>query len=178
MKKKLWIPLLLLSVGIAVAAIGGFFEVVFNAVNQGGGEIKSADETKNIVYSLGGGAGYSKMEGGVYTLEGGFVPGAAPGKAPADNLTEAHAFPVPFRPDKGHTKITFTKLTDVSRIRVYTISGELVKTIDKTDITSDEYVWTPVVNDKGEELFSGVYIYYIDKDNNKMHRSGKLVIIK
>lgn len=177
MKKKIWIPIVILSAGIAIAAIGGLFEVVFNAVNSGGGEIESAD--KKIVYSLGSGSGYSKMEGGKYTLEGGFVPGASPGKAPADNLGEAHAFPVPFRPDKGHTKITFTKLTDVSRIRIYTISGELVKTIEKTDITSDEYVWTPVVNENNEELFSGVYIYYIDKEGDKKdHRSGKLVIIR
>lgn len=176
MKRKWLIFVICLFAGIAIAAIGGIFENVFNAVTSGGGEIKDSGENKKIVYSLGGGAGYSKMEGGNYTLYGGFVPGASPGKEPADNLDKAHAFPVPFRPDKGHTKITFTKLTDVSRIRIYTISGELVKTIEKTDTTTDEYVWTPVVNENNEELFSGVYVYYIDKDTER--RSGKLVIIK
>ncbi|MFH0948139.1 MAG: T9SS type A sorting domain-containing protein [Elusimicrobiota bacterium] len=162
--------------GIVFAAVGGFFETIYTTFSAGGGELQDSTGNQKIVYSVGGNVGHSTMEGGAYSLEGGFLPGSAPGRQPAEDLSESHAFPVPFRPDKRHTKITFTKLTNTARIRIYTISGELVTTLEKTDITTDEYLWEPVVNDNGEELFSGVYIYYVDKE--KDHKSGKIVIIR
>ena len=175
-KRKVLVFGFLLFAGITFAAIGGFFETIHTTFSNCGGEVQDATGNKKIAYSVGANVGNCEMEGGKYTLTGGFIPGAAPGRQPAENLSTAHAFPVPFRPDKGHAKITFTKLTNTARIRIYTISGELVATLEKTDISTDEYMWMPVVNDSGDELFSGVYIYYIDKERD--HKSGKLVIIR
>lgn len=108
---------------------------------------------------------------GVYTLMGGGFY----------DLSDAKAFPVPYKPNDGLPEtgdetngITFTGLSSEGEIKIYTITGELVKKL----IYKNEWTktWYPVENEKGEKVVSGVYIYYIK--NNKQHKSGKLVIIR
>ena len=72
--------------------------------------------------------------------------------------------------------ITFTNLTSKATIRVYTISGELVKTLDKNDGAND-LVWTPVANESGEGLASGVYLYCAESAGGPS-KAGKLMVIK
>jgi len=43
------------------------------------------------------------------------------------DLSKVYCYPNPFRPSKGHTRITFDCLTSDIRIRIYNIAGELVK---------------------------------------------------
>ena len=45
------------------------------------------------------------------------------------NLSAAYAYPVPFKPSNGDSQITFVNLAADSTIKIYTIMGELVKTI-------------------------------------------------
>ncbi|MBA7482290.1 hypothetical protein ES707_17776 [subsurface metagenome] len=108
---------------------------------------------------------------GVYTLMGGGFY----------DLSDAKAFPVPYKPNDGLPEtgdetngITFTGLSSEGEIKIYTITGELVKKL----IYKNEWTktWYPVENEKGEKVVSGVYIYYIE--NKKQHKSGKLVIIR
>lgn len=108
---------------------------------------------------------------GVYTLMGGGFY----------DLSDAKAFPVPYKPNDGLPEtgdetngITFTGLSPEGEIKIYTITGELVKKL----IYKNEWTktWYPVENEKGEKVVSGVYIYYIE--NKKQHKSGKLVIIR
>lgn len=121
-----------------------------------------------------GGPSASKMEGGGFAV----TPGVLPAQRMAqDDLSAAHVFPVPFIPSKGHTQITFTRLTAKVTIRVYTISGELVKTLTKDSGASDEISWFPVVNDRGQSVASGVYIYHLHSTDGKT-RLGKLMVIK
>jgi len=108
---------------------------------------------------------------GVYTLMGGSFY----------DLSDAHAYPVPYKPNDGLSTtgdetsgITFTNLSTEAEIKIYTISGELVKKLIHKDGWDEE--WYPVENEKGEKVVSGVYIYYIT--NQKQHKSGKLVIIR
>ena len=94
----------------------------------------------------------------------------------AANLNDAHPYPNPFKPNSvpGHTKITFTELTQKVRIRVFNIAGELV--YDTNEISTDgTYSWD-VVNQNRQPLASGVYIYLITDKNSK--KTGKLVIIR
>ncbi|MDI6642185.1 MAG: Ig-like domain-containing protein, partial [Elusimicrobiota bacterium] len=111
----------------------------------------------------------------VYTIMG----------SPDYDLSEAFAYPVPFEPnkypeyhqfnkDKG---ITFTGLSDECIIRIYTITGELVKTIvhDSNAENSIKEVWD-VCNESGEKVASEVYIYHIS--NEKQSKTGKLIIIR
>ena len=98
------------------------------------------------------------------------------------DLSEAHAYPVPWKPNDGKEDtgteekgITFTKLSTEGIIKIYTISGELVKEYEFKP--ADMYKWTwDVKTPNGEKVFSGVYIYYIK--NEKEHKTGKLIIIK
>ncbi|MFC1501227.1 T9SS type A sorting domain-containing protein [Elusimicrobiota bacterium] len=169
--------LFILTSALIGALVGGDYVIPFHEFNSASGELASENNDKTIHGSLGTAIANSGMSGGKYSIAVGFLSGASPGRAPSDNLNEAHAFPVPFRPSQGHTKITFTRLTSEARIRIYTISGKLVKTLEKTDTTTDEIDWYPVVNYAGENVVSGVYIFYVDESDG-MHRSGKLVIIK
>jgi len=102
---------------------------------------------------------------GVYTLMGGGFY----------DLDDAYAYPVPYKPNDGLSTtgdetsgITFTNLSTEAEIKIYTITGELVKKLIHKDGWNEE--WYPVENEKGEKVVSGVYIYYIG--NNKQHKSG------
>ena len=90
------------------------------------------------------------------------------------DLSGAHCYPVPFKPSAGHTKITFTALTSTARIRIYTISGELVRTLRKAG--ADDFIDWDVRNERGAEVDSGVYLYLIDGGGKP--KTGKLMVIR
>lgn len=122
------------------------------------------DKDKNI-------ASARVMGFGTYTLMGGGFY----------DLADAYAYPVPYKPNDGLSTtgdetsgITFINLSTEAEIKIYTITGELVKKLIHRNGWDEE--WYPVENEKGEKVVSGVYIYYIT--NNKQHKSGKLVIIR
>jgi len=92
----------------------------------------------------------------------------------ATDLSGAYAFPVPFIPSRGDTDITFTDISPLCTIKIYTLNGELVRTIEHTSgITSHSLKAT---NDRGDRLASGVYLYLIKNDKDK--KKGKLIIIR
>ncbi len=88
------------------------------------------------------------------------------------NLSGAYAYPVPFiaNSPENHTEIKFTGLSSQATIKVYTLSGELVQTIEEVD--GDGSNDTLDV----DKFSSGVYLYYIF--NAEKSKSGQLVIIK
>jgi hypothetical protein len=95
--------------------------------------------------------------------------------APALDLSEAYAYPVPYKPSVHLNGIRFTNLSSEATIKIYTVSGELVKTLHETD--GDGFLpWNPVDNDDGVPLASDVYIYLID--NKQQKKVGKLVIVR
>lgn len=93
---------------------------------------------------------------------------------PATDLSSAYAFPIPFKPPDGHTTITFTNLASLCTIRIYTINGELVKTIQETN--GDGQATWDGKTDFGGDAFSGVYLYLITSDSDK--KTGKLIIVR
>lgn len=90
------------------------------------------------------------------------------------NLSNAYAFPVPFKPSAGHTQITFTNLASECTIRIFTISGSLVTTILETD-GDGQHTWD-VANADGSPVVSGVYLYHIKSAGDA--KTGKIVIIR
>ena len=52
---------------------------------------------------------------------------------PAANLSSPKVFPNPFRPALGHTSITFSQMPANTRVRIYTILGELVRDLSTDD---------------------------------------------
>lgn len=99
----------------------------------------------------------------------------------AINLDNAIVYPNPYKPNSGlgHTEIYFDGLTSDVKIRIYTISGRLVKTIETA--TTGRYSWDGR-NEEGENVVSGVYIYIITSTIPSASGSnvakGKIAIIR
>ena len=123
-----------------------------------------------------GGPSYSAAApgGGVFALETGAAPAIVFYDSASPNLSSAHCYPVPFRPAAGHTKITFTGLTQSASIRVFTLSGRLVRSLEKAG-AGDTLDWD-VRNSAGENLASGVYIFVVKSPSQTA--SGKLMVIR
>jgi len=98
------------------------------------------------------------------------------------DLSDAHAYPVPWKPNDGKDEtgteqegITFTNLSSQGVIKIYTISGELVREYDYELTDKGKWRWD-VKTSNGEKVFSGVYIYYIE--NEQEQKTGRLIIIR
>jgi hypothetical protein len=103
----------------------------------------------------------------------------------ASNLKDVYVYPNPYRPndddlgngddsDSRFNHIKFENITQTAKIRIYTVSGELVNTLeDKKDWAIDWYV----DNNRGQRVASGVYIYIItDDDGNK--KIGRVTVVR
>ncbi|MFA4858753.1 MAG: Ig-like domain-containing protein [Candidatus Margulisiibacteriota bacterium] len=93
---------------------------------------------------------------------------------PTTDPSNAYAYPVPFKPSAGHTVITFTNLPSICTIKIYTIAGNLLKTITVSS-SSGSATWD-AKTDFGGNCASGVYIYLIESATDK--KLGKLIIIR
>lgn len=114
----------------------------------------------------------ASLQSANYTLGTGIINLSRP---PQADLSTAHAFPNPYKaPIHRNHGIRFTRLTLKATIRIYTISGELVRTLYKGDNT-DELDWN-VRGENGQKLASGLYFYFIKSGNSI--KKGKLVIIQ
>ena len=122
-----------------------------------------------------------KVPGSTVNLPGHYVSAPVTGFSvytlmsnPAASAAAPQAFPNPFKPSAGHTTITFTNLPAQSAIKIFTLSGDLAKTINETSGTG-QYIWD-VKNEAGENLTSGLYFYVIKGSGET--KTGKLVIIR
>jgi hypothetical protein len=94
--------------------------------------------------------------------------------APSTDLSNAYAYPVPFKPSEGDTHITFTGLGSMAHIKVFTLDGKVVAELDESD--GDGQLQWPVTNSSGEPLASDVYFYMITSGPEK--KTGKLVVVR
>lgn len=95
----------------------------------------------------------------------------------SSSLSNVKVAPNPFKPGRGDSIIRFTNLTGNSEIKIYTVSGELVKKISKEEIQNNLTVEWDVRNAQGEDVVSGVYVYcVINEQGNKKY--GNFSIIK
>lgn len=97
----------------------------------------------------------------------------------ATDLTTLQVYPNPWIPEDGNpdtgtllTGITFDNLTTDSTVRIFTISGQLVRQSHGGDIS---WVWDGK-NESGQDVFSGVYLYIVTDGNEK--KTGKITIIR
>lgn len=96
----------------------------------------------------------------------------APETAP--NLSNTKAYPNPFKPSSGHDRIVFMNLTEGSTVKIYTLSGKLVKKIKGQ--TGGMAEWD-VRNKRGKKVSSGIYIYLITNKSGE-EKKGKIAIVK
>ncbi|MEK9149311.1 MAG: T9SS type A sorting domain-containing protein [Candidatus Desantisbacteria bacterium] len=94
---------------------------------------------------------------------------------PSSELSNVKCYPNPFIQSLGHTKITFSGLTDYATIKIYKLNGQQVKEIEG-NATSGFIEWE-VDNQHRKPLASGVYIYLIE-DNKGGKASGKIAIVR
>ncbi len=156
------------------ALTGGSFSVPV-LVTLSGGAPASGGALSLAGFNMGGPTdSAASLTGGVFSLDTGAAPAVIISGTAKAGLGEAHCYPVPFKPSEGHVKITFTALTRAARVRIYTLSGELVRTLDKSD-PGDSIEWD-VKNSRGENAASGVYFFTVK--NAGQTRTGKLMIIR
>ncbi|MDT8286123.1 MAG: T9SS type A sorting domain-containing protein [Elusimicrobiales bacterium] len=115
--------------------------------------------------------GSSISSGARYTVAWGVVNASRP---PQLDMSTAHAYPNPCHRKRGCSGVNFTRLTLTGRIRIYTLSGELVRTIVKTG-NLDSIGWD-LKNESGRTVTSGLYIYHLEGEGSV--KIGKLVIVR
>ena len=163
-----------LPLGANTPMAGGAFGVEALASVSGGEAATGATLVLSAANMGGPVFSASALIGGIFSLETGAAPAVIPYAAARTDLGAAHCYPVPFKPSLNHTKITFTGLTSSARIRVYTVGGQLVRTLDKTG-SGDTLDWD-VKNSRGENLASGVYLFIVKSASQTA--TGKLMVIR
>lgn len=78
---------------------------------------------------------------------------------------------------RGERKIDFIKLPAECTIRIYTITGQLIKTLYKNSSIDDGSISWNLVTDDGMDAAYGVYVYHVDAPNVGEH-VGKFALIK
>jgi len=100
---------------------------------------------------------------------------------PADDALSVSVFPNPFRlvsglPTAGEeSSIIFTNLPALCTIRIYTINGELVRTMEHNNPNSGEEVWDQL-SDSRQKTAAGVYLYTVESEVG--NAKGTLMLIK
>lgn len=125
-------------------------------------------------YSLFGSTGqlgYGSLAGGRYTVTWGIVNSWRP---PQADVSTAHVYPNPCKVSAGCTGVTFTRLTLRASINVFTISGEKVRTIEKSN-NIDSVGWD-LRNGAGAKVASGLYLYVIKGEGSV--KKGKIVVVR
>lgn len=158
---------------VPAAMSGGAFSVPLFSTLSGGGSA-SGGALSIAPMSLGGPSySASAPSGGAFTLVSGAAPALVIADAARPGLGVAHCYPVPFKPSAGHTRITFTGLTRQASVKIYTISGELVRSLQKNDVY--DFIEWDAKNSRGRNVASGVYFYTVKGGGETA--SGKLMII-
>lgn len=102
------------------------------------------------------------------------------GAAASSNLSAIKVFPNPFQPGSGGafdaSGIKFKNLTQEATIRIFTLTGELVRTLHKTAADGDEKVWD-ARNESGRSVASGVYFYLVTNPSGEKIK-GRVAVIK
>lgn len=102
-------------------------------------------------------------------------------RTPAANTLNVKVFPNPFKEVSGFPTsgtenfIVFSNLPAVCTIRIYTTSGELVRTLDHDNPNSGEEVWDQLT-DARQRTAPGIYFYTVDSGVGTAQ--GTLLIIK
>jgi len=90
------------------------------------------------------------------------------------SVLSPRVYPNPWRSDRGYpAQITFDQLTGNTTIKIFTVSGHLVKTLT-TGSTSESWL---LDNNSGDKVASGIYLYRVTNDQGQQAK-GKLAIIK
>jgi hypothetical protein len=79
--------------------------------------------------------------------------------------------------DRGERRIDFINLPAQCTIRIYTVTGSLVKTLYKDSSPIDGSITWNLVSEDGMDIAYGLYIYHIDAPGVG-EKVGKFALIK
>jgi hypothetical protein len=104
-----------------------------------------------------------------------------PTDAAASSLGGVRVYPNPWRPGSGGAhdaaQVVFDGLTADATIRIFTMSGHLVRTLDKPVSAASAQAFWDGDNDGGRAAASGVY-YFVVTDSAGLKASGRLAVIR
>ena len=98
---------------------------------------------------------------------------------PVTKMTRPLAYPTLFDPTKENTRLYF-ELHDASAVavKIYTIGGMLVKTIELNAVAGINYVvWDGQSSFRNTQLDSGVYLFYV-VGKSKVYGRGKVILMR
>ena len=81
-----------------------------------------------------------------------------------------------FTTGRGDRRIEFTHLPAQCTLRIYTVSGHLVKTLVKDSNAADGSLAWDLISDDGMDIAYGLYIYHVKADFGE--QVGKFAVIK
>jgi hypothetical protein len=102
-------------------------------------------------------------------------------RSPAENTLNVRVFPNPFKEVSGFPTsgtenfIVFSNLPAECKIKIYTSSGELLKTLDHENPNSGEEVWDQLT-DARQRTAPGIYFYTVESAVG--NAQGTIIIIK
>jgi hypothetical protein len=103
-------------------------------------------------------------------------PPPPPGNVSGPPFTP-RAYPNPWRADRGYAQqITFDQLTGKTTVKIFTVSGHLVRTLSTQSSGLSTVSWD-LTNDSGDRVASGIYIYLATNDQGQQAR-GKVAVIR
>ena len=90
--------------------------------------------------------------------------------APASGLSAIKVYPVPWQPGAGGrfdaAGVTFSNLPATARVKIYTITGELVRLMEVTSADGGIKVWDGR-NSEGHKAASGIYLAFIKSGSDE-----------
>jgi len=75
-------------------------------------------------------------------------------------------------------KIMFTHLPARCDIKIFTVSGVLVNTIEVNNSYDDGKAYWDLLSNEGLEVAAGIYIYHVQSKINEKYSLGKFAIVK
>lgn len=123
---------------------------------------------------------------------------ATPGTAPPSDVGEVAVVPNPYRGDVNYNatnppwekpagtrdrwleqdrRIQFINLPQTSQIKIFTLSGNLVQTINHIDAQQGYEDWN-LTSSVGQAVSSGIYLFTVKNKKTGKVQTGKFVIIK
>ena len=84
--------------------------------------------------------------------------------------------PTPIKGNRGARKIQFTHMPPKATVRIYTVRGELVQTLDHEAPVWDGTLDWNLKSKEGLDVAYGVYIYHVDSPAGE--KIGKFALIK
>ncbi len=110
-----------------------------------------------------------------------YAPGHAAGTVVGDDLGAIHVVPNPYLNQSAYELNQFNRVIKFinlpakpATIRIFNLGGELVRTIEKTDVVNSEAIWD-LQNSRAIPVASGIYIYTVDV-KGLGRKTGKMAV--